>query len=323
MAKSTFFDSLEGIPRDGKPLHLAVGMFDGVHRGHQTVIGTAIQSARQSDGRSGVLTFWPHPSHLFRPDNPVAMISSPQIKSWLLEDLGVDWILQKEFNQAFAEVSAEDFREMLTQALPDLQGLYVGENFRFGKGRRGTVQDLSRLQSEHDVQLVSADRLNFNGAPISSTRIRECLEVGKIEAANQMLGYNYFSLGKVEAGNQFGRDMGIPTLNLPWNPECRPALGVYVVQVQTWDLNDPETTGKRVPGIANFGIRPTVGDRVVPLLEVHLLEGETEWKTGTSLRVDWLHFVRPERKFASMEELKHQIQADEAQARSFLNLDRS
>lgn len=320
MAKSTFFDQLEGIPQDGRPLHLALGMFDGVHRGHQAVIGSAIQSARQCEGRSGVLTFWPHPSHLFRPDNPVPMISSPRIKSWLLEELGVEWIIQKEFNQAFAEVSAERFPKMLQEALPDLAGLYVGENFRFGKGRQGTVEDLAGIQDRFGMQLFSADRIKFNGGPISSTRIRECLENGKIGEANQMLGYNYFSLGQVEPGNQKGREIGVPTLNLPWDPECRPALGVYAVQVRVWDIEHPDSSGQRVPGVANFGVRPTVGDRTVPLLEVHLLQDKTVWKTGDSLRVDWLHFIRPEKQFPSFEALKTQIESDEAEARQFFRL---
>lgn len=308
-----FFERLDATPADGRPLHLAIGMFDGVHRGHQAVIGSAIQAARLSRGRSGVLTFWPHPSRLFNPECPVPMITEPTIKRWLLERVGVDWIIQQTFDQDFARITAEEFPSLLADALPDLQALYVGENFRFGKGRRGGVQLLVEREKEMGIQVVSADRLRFYGEPISSTRIRECLAHGQIEKANRMLGYAYFSLGKVHPGNQMGRKLGFPTLNLPWNPECRPALGVYRVEVASWQAQSVQPPHA---GVANFGLRPTIGNQEIPVLEVHLTNAECPWSTGDALKVDWLEFLRPEKKFESLEALQRQIQEDCARVRN-------
>lgn len=318
--RSETFSKLCEIPKDGRPLHLAVGMFDGVHRGHRLVIDSAVRAAREDGGRIGVMTFWPHPSHLFRPEDPVPMISNPEIKHWLLEDAGVHWIIQIPFDAAFAEISAERFVRMMTEAMPGLRGIYIGENFRFGKGRQGSPATFLPLEKELGIEVVSAERLRFNGEAISSTRIRAALQAGRLGEANRMLGYPYFSLGKVESGNQIGRGMGIPTLNLPWDPECKPAFGVYLVRVRYWNPEDDEHLRGGVPGVANYGYRPTVGDLETPLLEVHLLESGTEWHEGSTLKVEWLDFIRPERKFDSLEALRTQIEKDREKAEAFFRV---
>ncbi len=311
------FSSLADLPREDRPLHLAVGMFDGVHRGHRLVIDTAVRAAREDGGRIGVMTFWPHPSHLFRPEDPVPMISNPEIKRWLLEDAGVHWIIQIPFDAAFAEISADAFVRMMFEAMPGLRGVYIGENFRFGRGRQGTPSSFLPLEQERGIEVVSAERLRFNGEPISSTRIRKSLQEGGLSEANRMLGYPYFSLGKVQPGNRIGRGLGIPTLNLPWSPECQPAFGVYLVRVRSWNPEDDDHMRGGIPGVANYGFRPTVGDLQTPLLEVHLLEAGTEWHEGSTLKVEWLDYLRPERKFVSVEALRVQIEMDRKQAKNF------
>ena len=318
-------DHLEGSPQDGRPLHLAVGMFDGVHRGHQAVIGAAIQSARQSGGKSAVLTFWPHPSRIFRPDNPTRMISSPEIKVSFLEAMGVDYLVQQPFDTHFSEMEAESFPAFLKTACPDVDSIFIGENFRFGKGRRGDVDLLIEMEKTSQLHVVSAPRIRFNGMPVSSTRIREALEAGRLEEANQMLGYPYFSLGVVKSGNQKGSEMGFPTLNMAWDPECRPALGVYAVTVVPWDPAQPQgrlhprpSTG--LAGVANFGLRPTVGDLIAPLVEVHLLQEKVTLGQGDRLKVEWHRFLRPERKFENFEALREQIAKDEEQACRFFGI---
>lgn len=317
-------DSLEKIPRDGRPLHLAIGMFDGMHRGHQAVIGAAIQGARVSDGRSAVLTFWPHPSRLFRPDNPTRMIALPEIKVRFLEMAGVQAVVQQRFDKIFAGMEAAAFPGYLKEVCPDLAAIYVGENFRFGKNRTGDIRMLVAKEPELGVQVVSAERIRFNGEPVSSTRIREALAAGRIEDANHMLGYSYFSLGRVVPGNHKGSEIGFPTLNLPWDPECRPAFGVYAVRVCGWDPDQPGACrvepGSRQPGlagVANYGMRPTVGDLTEPLLEVHLLEGPVPWKADARLKVQWLRFIRPEQKFEGFPQLQAQIARDVAVGREF------
>ena len=293
-----------------RPLHLAIGMFDGVHLGHRAVVEAAIQSARTGGGLSGVLTFTPHPSVLFRPEQPTRLIQDAAAKAGVLVSLGIDVVITQRFDAALAALPAEDFLPWLQRALPRLAAVYVGENFRFGAGRKGDVALLVAVGRKLGIRVFSAPRVNLNGEPISSTRIRAQLEAGDVEAANELLGYRYFAAGIVTGGKRLGRTIGFPTLNVPWAPELKPRFGVYAVEV----VGRGNATVH--PGVANYGLRPTVEDALVPRLEVHLL-GECPFREGDEIRVDWRRFLRPERKFAGVEELKAQIGRDRETARTF------
>jgi riboflavin kinase / FMN adenylyltransferase len=297
-----------GIP--SKPLHLAIGMFDGVHLGHRAVIDAAIQSARRSGGIAGVLTFWPHPSAIFRPEQPTRLILNQATKVRLLFAAGVDLVVTHRFTPEFAQIEAEDFIPYIARFLPKLCAVYVGENWRFGRGRRGDIGLLIAEANQHSIAVVSAQRINHNGEAISSTRIRECLEAGQIEEANSLLGYTYFSEGVVTPGKSLGRDLGFPTLNIPWKPELQPRYGVYVVQV-----SGPKSAGK-YGGVANYGLRPTVEQSDDPRIEVHLL-GACPFAGSDTVQVDWLKFLRPEMKFGSVVELTAQIAKDRAVAETY------
>ncbi len=297
------FFGLDRVALPARPLHLAIGMYDGVHLGHQAVIESAIHSARRAGGIAGVLTFWPHPSALFNPAKRSRMIMSPEMKFSVLHRLGVDVVIQQPFTLEFARIEAEAFLPYLKSHLPGLAGIYVGENWRFGAGRRGDVALLLAQAREQQVPVLSASRIQYNGGPISSTRIRECLEAGNVAEANVLLGYSYFAEGEVVPGRRLGRTIGFPTLNLAWQPELQPRYGVYAVRV----LNGP--AGVPVPGVANYGLRPTVGEATAPLLEVHVL-GACPFDSGDRIVVEWLKFLRPECKFAGLEELRAQIARD-------------
>ena len=303
------FAGLEQVRLPAAPLHLAIGMFDGVHLGHQSVIEAAVQSARSSGGQAGVLTFWPHPSALFRPDNPTRLMMPVAMKRAVLARLGVNVVIEQNFSAEFAAVEAGEFVPLLRRHLPQLAAVYVGENWRFGRGRKGDVSMLVEEARQAGVTVFSAPRLNYNGAPISSSRVRELLAVGDLTEVNAMLGYSYFTDGVVERGRQLGRTIGFPTLNIAWEPEARPAYGVYAVEV-SMGLKKP------LRGVANYGLRPTVGQTMRPLLEVHLLE-PSSLTYGDKLTVHWLQFLRPENKFGSMEELRQQIENDRGNARRF------
>ena len=297
---------IEGLDNAGlpaRPLHLAIGMFDGVHLGHRAVIAAALQSARADAGLAGVLTFWPHPSTLFRPASPTRMIQSAAVKSRMLVGLGVDVVITQGFGPELAAVTAENFLPWLKQRLPRLNAIYVGENFRYGQARRGDVTLLSACGRQHGVRVFSAPRVSLDAEPISSTRIRVLLAVGEIGSANSQLGYHYFCEGRVTAGKRLGRTLGFPTLNLAWAPELPPRYGVYAVRVV-----EPGGTSFR-PAVANYGLRPTVENVAEPRLEVHVL-GECPWGEGDAVRVEWLSFLRPELKFASLAELRVQIARD-------------
>jgi riboflavin kinase/FMN adenylyltransferase len=306
------FRDLAAIRLPDRPCHVAIGMFDGVHRGHQTVIEAAVHAARRSGGVSGVFTFWPHPSRLFRPDQPVRMIFSAAERAGLLLRLGVDFIVEQPFTREFAGIEADQIVPHLRRAMPRLRALYVGENWRFGRGRTGDVAALVACAQREGVDVVSAARLQFNGEPISSTRIRLLLEAGDVANAAELLGHAYTAAGIVVPGRQLGRSIQFPTLNLDWHPDLRPALGVYAVRVRGAAVGEP------LPGVANYGVRPTVDGAGDPVLEVHVI-GECPFTTGDSLQVELVRHLRAERRFDSIDALREQIARDRDAARAALS----
>lgn len=303
------FDSLEHAVLPARPLHLAIGMFDGVHLGHRAVIESALQSARSSGGLAGVLTFWPHPSVLFRPDQPARLILGHAMKLRVLGALGLDFIIEQKFTAEFSRTTAPEFVQHLRRCLPHLAAVYVGENWRFGRGREGDVTMLVAEARRIGLSVFSAPRINHDGAPISSSRIRELLARGPIEEVNALLGYPYRAEGVVQHGRELGRTLGFPTLNLPWEPDLKPRYGVYAVTVGAAGAG-------QIRGVANYGLRPTVAQTQRPLLEVHLLE-DSPLTYGDEISVQWLHFLRPESKFSGLEELRAQIEKDRENALDF------
>jgi riboflavin kinase/FMN adenylyltransferase len=309
-------DGLERATLPARPLHLAIGMFDGVHLGHRAVVNAAVAGARESGGISAVLTFWPHPSVLFRPESPTKLLQNASTRSRMLSALGVDAVITQSFTTELAAVQAEEFVPWLQRALPHLAAIYVGANFRFGCERRGDVTSLVMSGARHGVRVFSAPRVTAEGEPVSSTRIRTLLEEGKIEAVNTLLGYAYFVEGAVRRGKQLGRTIGFPTLNVPWLSELRPRFGVYAVRVAGPKSAVP------LPGVANYGLRPTVEQAAEPLLEVHVLGG-SPFDEGDQVKVELLHFLRPEMKFAGLDELRTQIAIDRTAAEAILSKTRS
>jgi riboflavin kinase/FMN adenylyltransferase len=302
-------EGLEAARLPARPLHLAIGMFDGVHLGHQSVIEAAIHSARRCGGLAGVLTFAPHPSVLLRPENPTRLLMPPAMKRTVLARLGVDVLIEQNFSREYADLVATDFVPHLRRHLPHLAAVYVGENWRFGRDRAGDVALLIAEAKKAGLSVYSAPRLNHNGAPISSSRIRELLAAGDMAGVNAMLGYTYFATGVVEHGRELGRTLGFPTLNLAWAPELKPRHGVYAVEVAAGQ--NPVCRG-----VANYGLRPTVTQATQPLLEVHLLE-PSALTYGDEISVNWLHFLRPESKFGSIDALRAQIGKDRQAALDF------
>jgi riboflavin kinase/FMN adenylyltransferase len=280
-------------------------MFDGVHLGHRAVIDAAVISARRSGGASAVLTFWPHPSVLFRPENPTRLIQDAETRTKVLLTLGVDAVITQSFTPELAGVAAEEFLAWLKHRLPQLVAVYVGENFRFGRGRRGDVALMVANARALGISVFSAPRVSRDGEPISSTRIRGLLEAGEITAANALLGYAYFCEGTVTSGKRLGRTIGFPTLNVAWSPGLRPRFGVYAVRVSGAKSPMP------LPAVANYGLRPTVEQSTEPRLEAHVLV-QCPFDAGDHVKVEWKRFVRPEMKFAGLEALRAQIEKDRA-----------
>ncbi|MBL9187392.1 MAG: riboflavin biosynthesis protein RibF [Opitutaceae bacterium] len=295
-----------------RPLHLAIGMFDGLHLGHRAVIDPAVRAARLSGGLSGVLTFWPHPSALFRPESPTKLMQPAATKARMLNRLGVDAVITLPFTPELAGIAADAFLPWLKQKLPHLAAIHVGENFRFGRGRQGDAASLVASGRRHGVSVFSTPRVSLGGEAVSSTRIRALLEAGEIEAANALLGYAYFAHGFVTPGKRLGRTIGFPTLNVAWVPELRPRFGVYAVRIF-----DPGGAGSApLPAVANYGLRPTVEHATEPRLETHVL-GACPFVEGDHVKIEWLRFLRPEMKFGGVAELTAQIARDRAAAEEF------
>jgi riboflavin kinase/FMN adenylyltransferase len=234
----------------------------------------------------------------------------PAAKAGLLGSLGVEVVITQPFTPDFARITAEEFVPLLKQHLPQLVAIYVGENWQFGRGRGGNISLLVAEGRKHGLTVFSAPRVNLNGEPISSSRIRAAVENGEIATANTMLGYVYFAQGLVTAGKQLGRTLGFPTLNLAWSPDLRPRFGVYAVRV-----SGPKST-EPLRAVANYGLRPTVEQTTEPRLEIHVL-GRCPFDVGDEIKVEWLRFLRAEQKFSGVEELRAQIARDRAETESY------
>lgn len=291
-------------------MHLAVGMFDGVHIGHRAVLDAVVLAARRTNGVPAVLTFSPHPSHLFKPQEPVRLIMTDEAKVDALFSLGMQAVIVQPFDLDFAAIEAEALIPHLRRTMPGLEAIYVGENWRFGRGRRGDIHLLVAEAKKHGVHVVSAPRINQDGEPISSTRIRAALTEGRIDDANALLGSAYSTSGVVTPGKQLGQVIGFPTLNLPWGSTLSPRFGVYVQRVFT----NPDLSGVGLPAVANFGLRPTVEQTTAPRLEIHLLAEDCPFGPGDQLHIEWLHFIRPEQKFFGIESLRAAISQDRTAA---------
>ncbi|WP_367872309.1 bifunctional riboflavin kinase/FAD synthetase [Luteolibacter sp. Populi] len=294
------------------PHHLALGVFDGVHLGHQAVIGGALAARAKSGGTCGVLTFDPYPIRVLAPEKaPRRLLASLDHKAEILGRMGVDFLLALHFDHARAGQAAEDFvREIAASGVATLA---VGEDWRFGKSRRGDVAMLARLSQDHGFQLAALPPVMMDGERISSTRIRQAIRDGSMEAAARMLGRPYTVEGKVVEGRKLGRQIGFPTANVERGEEQFPPDGVWAVRARSGD--------RLLDGVANLGVRPTV-DGETRLLEVHLFDFSGDLY-GRVLEVEFLSFLRGERKFESLEALKEQIGRDAEQAMYILRAARA
>lgn len=293
--------SFEDWQKSVQETSLALGVFDGVHRGHQAVIAEACRVAKERGAKLGVLTFDPHPIQVLAPERaPKRLLANLEHKEELLSELGVDCLVVVKFDQEFAKQEAEDFTAALS-ANVGLCGLAMGVDWKFGNHRRGDVEFLENYFRDKGVEVSPVEAVMHDGERISSTRIRQALRDGNLTAAEQMLGRPYSVFGQVVEGQKMGRKLGFPTANLLPFEEQLPPNGVWKVRVQ-WGEESKI-------GIANLGVRPTVEDEGRRMLEVHLPDWSGDLY-GKWLEVSFLDFVREERKFANLDALKKQIEQD-------------
>ncbi|WP_431855544.1 bifunctional riboflavin kinase/FAD synthetase [Azospirillum sp.] len=307
------FRHTDDLPEDARGAVLALGNFDGVHRGHQEVIGTAQRIARDLGVPAGVLTFEPHPRSLFRPDEPPFRLSPFRVKTRQLEALGLDLAVVCHFDEGFLHKSAVAFiEENLVHGLA-IRHAVCGSDFLFGHKRAGDADLLKRYGARHGFGVTAVGPVTDpRGGVYSSTRVRDALLAGDTRGAAHILGHLWEIEGRVEHGEKRGRTIGFPTANIELGDYLRPAFGVYAVRAGV----DRGAGTEWIDGVANLGLRPTVGG-TVERLEAHLFDFDGDLY-GQHLRVQLIDHIRPERKFASFDELKAQIIRDAEAARAAL-----
>jgi riboflavin kinase/FMN adenylyltransferase len=299
---------LEELAALGQPLHLALGVFDGVHVGHQAVIGRAVRAARAGGGLAGMLTFDPHPIRVIAPEKaPASLLATLEQKMEIVASLGVDLFVPLKFDANFAAMEAAEFVRQLLAA--PVHTIAVGEDWRFGRGRGGDAAMLRAEAASRGFRLEAVPPVMLDGDRISSTRIRQAIRDGNLDDAARMLGRPYSVRGEVIAGDQIGRKLGFPTANVATGDVQLPPDGVWAVRVRDAQANE-------WGGVANLGFRPTVGG-ISRVFEVHLL-GFSGDLYGSTLEVTFGTHLRGERKFSTLEELQAQIARDARQAQEWL-----
>jgi riboflavin kinase/FMN adenylyltransferase len=287
---------------------LAMGNFDGVHRGHQAVIAVARKRASEFGRPAGVLTFEPHPRDFFHPAEPLFRLTDEAAKLRLLAAAGLDGAVVLTFNAALAATTAEDFVAHILVGRFAISGVIVGFNFHFGKDRAGSPAFLTEQGRKHGFAVDIVAPFELDGRPVSSGPIRDALIAGRVTDAAVLLGFPWFVSGKVIHGDKRGRELGFPTANLVLEASCGLRHGVYAVRIGV--------DGRRYDGVANFGRRPMFDSGAV-LLEVFLFDFAGDLY-GRDIDVAFIEWIREEKLFSTVDELVRNMNNDAAQARASL-----
>lgn len=289
---------------------VAIGNFDGVHRGHQAVLCQAVSLARANGVSASVLTFEPHPRSFFKPDEPVFRLTDAATKAELLEAIGFDCVVEHAFDETLSSTPAALFVSNLLVEKFGVSHVVTGYDFHFGKGREGSPQFLMQSGEEHafSATIVTAFS-DEGGSVVSSSRVRDCLASGDLGEANALLGYSFRVSGTVVKGQQLGRTLGYPTANISLPPETRLAHGIYAVRAKLGD-------GSIHKGVASYGRRPTF-DNGEALLETFVFDFSGDLY-GQEIIIYLESWLRGEEKFDSADALVQQMDKDSAEARAFL-----
>jgi riboflavin kinase/FMN adenylyltransferase len=301
-----------GWPRATRPNAVTIGNFDGIHLGHQAMLARLTARACAIGAAPTVLTFEPHPREIFTPESAPIRLTSLREKLEILRGLGAAHVHVCRFSRPFAALTAEDF--VLRILVEGLRARYVlvGDDFRFGAKRAGDFALLERMGAAHGFQAEALHTIEAGGQRASSTAVRDALAAGDMALATQLLGRPYSISGRVVGGDQLGRKIGYPTANIQLKHNKAPVKGIFAVRAQ--GLGQPDW-----PGVASLGTRPTVHTDGRPTLEVHLFDFDRSIYRQ-HLRVEFLHKLRDEAKFPSLETLIAQIDLDASQAREWLGV---
>jgi riboflavin kinase / FMN adenylyltransferase len=301
---------VHGLPQpiNERPTALTIGVFDGVHLGHRHLIGSAVRRAQALGWQSAVLTFDPHPDQVIHPDRERLYLASLEERAEQIADIGVDLLIVLPFNRDLMALTAHEFMTRVCRAIA-LRELWIGHDFALGRGREGNLARLRDIGHALGYSVHPVEPLLLDGAPVSSTRVRSALREGDVLAAARLLGRPFGLRGRVVEGDRRGRTIGFPTANVAVDPQrTLPADGVYVCRAQVGQ--------QRYGAVTNVGVRPTFAG-AHHTVEAYLLDFADEIY-GETLRLDFLHRLRGERKFDGIAALVAQITSDVAAARKWL-----
>lgn len=296
------------------PAVVTLGVFDGVHRGHRHVLDATVRAARDRDAASVALVFSPHPDEVIRPGITVERLLPPELTLERLSAAGVDHALEIRFDGALRSMEPEAFLAGLAPAI-ELRGITMTRDSAFGRARTGTLERVAEIGAENGWECIAVEPLRTDGEVVSSSRVRDALRTGAIDVAASLLGSAPFLRGTVVHGDERGRELGFPTANLAFDyAAALPALGIYLGRVGVPERN----VGPDHPALVSVGVRPTFHDDGRVLAEVYLLDWDGDLYDAT-LDLELDARLREERRFASVDALVTQMQADEAEARRRLN----
>ena len=281
---------------------ILIGNFDGVHTGHRKLFGIAKKYKKKFKLKIGVLTFEPMPKMFFNKKIKNFKISNFEQKKDLLKDLGVDFIVNKKFDLKFSKIKSKDFIEKTIYKKLNPKLIFVSNNFRFGNKREGNVQQLMNYQNEYGYKIINPKPLKYRNKVASSSLVRSFLEKGNLKKANELLKRNWTIISRVEQGRKIGKKIGFPTCNLDIKNYVLAKPGVYAVKVLAKNFKS------KIKGIANLGYRPTFNQKKL-LLEVHLFNFSTNLY-NKYLSVEFIKFIRAEKKFRNVKQLQNQIKSD-------------
>lgn len=293
---------------DSKNVAVTIGNFDGVHLGHQALLGELRAAADTRGLQTGVVIFEPHPREFFTPQQAPARLTSLREKLELFRSMGVDRVHVCRFDAGFAKKTAEEFIHALYDQL-HAQFVLIGDDFRFGSGRAGDFALMQKIGEQREFEVAAVHSVVHEGVRISSTAIRAALAAGQMRRAHDYLGRPYSISGRVIHGDKLGREIGFPTANIQLKHNLPPVNGIFVVQVHAEEYGV-------LQGVASLGVRPTVKHNAKPVLEVHLFEFAQEIY-GKHLRVEFLQKLREEEKYPDVAALTRQIALDVENAKKW------
>lgn len=303
--------SLKAITgREGRGSAVAIGSFDGVHLGHQEILRRLCERARETDAVSMVFAFDPTPKEYFQADNPPARLTRFRERAQVLSELGIERFFCPRFNLSIQRFTVTHFIEKVLLQTLMLRVVVVGEDFRFGYGRAGGIEDLREASTQYGFELLTVPEVMVDGERVSSSGVRMALRVGDFDRAERLLGRRYMMSGRVAQGRHLGRQIGFPTANVNTGRRTCAVTGVYAVRVHGIGCSP-------LPGVANVGTRPTVHSGDKQLLETHIFDFDQDIY-GQLLHVEFVGKIRDEMKFQNVTELSAQIRHDCERARRLL-----